>query len=98
MSRKQRWVLFAAVALSGTLVGSPLRAEEGPMLGAWTITGTGNSGGQWSAAFELKKTDNEYTGTFHWNSEGNDAGTKSFRGTYDSAKQEIVLSGVAANG
>jgi hypothetical protein len=78
------------------LVGSPLRAEEGPRLGAWSLTSTGNSGGQWSASFELKKTDNEYTGAFHLNSEGTDAGTESFRGMYDSSKQEIVLHGVAA--
>ena len=83
MSQNQRWVLHAVVALSGTLVGSPLGADEGPMLGAWTLTDTGNSGGQSSAAFELKNTDNEYTGTFHWNSEDKDAGTESFRETIE---------------
>jgi hypothetical protein len=64
---------------------------RGPMFGACTLTGAGNSGGQWSASFELKKTDDGFTGTFHWNSEGKDARTESFRGTYDSAKQEIVF-------
>lgn len=98
MARIQRLPLLITLAFGAALAVGPLRADEGPRLGQWSLTGTGNTGVGWSATFELKQANEKYSGTFAWSMEGSDAGTESFQGAYNSARREIILRGVSAKG
>jgi hypothetical protein len=93
--------LLVAVLMMQLIVSCSSKSQPEPSLaGKWKITSAvGNDDLHWTGSFTLTQNGGSYNGLFTWDSaDGQQSGTDSVTGTYDTKTRVLTLNTVAVTG